>query len=364
MDSSPIDRIEFVEGPFAPADLTAVRLVRVAYLSPESYLETAWTQTVHPVAAIIHGDFPLPERPWPQIRSQLRPMTGSSKVEILYTGAQVRFDYDEPGVEIAFTEDLFFAGFQLEGDDSTPLVVQAELLYKRLLGLIQQRGYPHLLRVWNVIRDIHGEQDGLERYRQFCIGRYEAFRSYSADIGAAYPAASCVGSQTGGLCVYFLAGKAPGLTVENPNQVSAFLYPQQYGPRSPSFSRSLVTKWGHRANLFVSGTASITGHESRHAGQLKQQVQETLRNIENLVQAAEDRSRLYFPIAGANAVFKAYIRNTSDYPEVRDLLIKYFGPDIEILYLQADICREVLLAEIDGTLTTETAGAEFAGVRG
>lgn len=47
--------------------------------------------------------------------------------------------------------------------------------YRRIFRLLAAQELPHLWRVWNYLADINGETNGLERYRQFNIGRHDAF---------------------------------------------------------------------------------------------------------------------------------------------------------------------------------------------
>ena len=67
----------------------------------------------------------------------------------------------------------------------------ASAAYARLSAFVRQRGYPHLLRVWNYLDGItHGEGDA-ERYRVFCVGRA---RGMGAVDPHALPAATAIGT--------------------------------------------------------------------------------------------------------------------------------------------------------------------------
>ncbi len=114
--------------------------------------------------------------------------------------------------------------------------------YERILGALRARGYPHLLRIWHFFPRITSVENGIERYQAFCVGRHQALSS-AVDFERTLPAATAIGSQGDGLLLYFIAATNPGLQVENPRQVSAFHYPRQYGPKSPSFSRAILQHW-------------------------------------------------------------------------------------------------------------------------
>jgi enamine deaminase RidA (YjgF/YER057c/UK114 family) len=136
--------------------------------------------------------------------------------------------------------------------------------------------------------------------------------------------------------------------VENPRQVSAYHYPRQYGSHRPVFSRAALLTQGDGRTLFISGTASIVGHESLHIGDCAAQTRETLANIGALLEEANrvagdthfDRSTL---------AYKVYVRRPADLPVVQQELASTLGPDAQIIYLQADICRQDLLVEIEAT---------------
>lgn len=218
--------------------------------------------------------------------------------------------------------------------------------YAEALALTRRQGFPHLLRMWNHLPQIHAEDRGLERYRHFCVGRHAAFDAAGLDT-AAYPAASALGSDGDQLVLTLIATRAPNLTIENPRQDSAYHYPPQYSPRSPSFARAAIPALGDQPGpLFISGTASIVGHRSRHRGDVLAQTRETLDNLEALIAAANrrigepDRYRV-----GTGGAIKVYLRHAADRARVEPLLAAWSKTDA--CYLRADICRRELDIEIE-----------------
>lgn len=216
--------------------------------------------------------------------------------------------------------------------------------YTRIVAFCEQQGYPHLLRCWNYFGGIHEGAGDAERYRQFCVGRHRALALFSG-FEQRLPAATVIGSRGPRALVYFLAAREPGLQVENPRQVPAFRYPRSYSPLPPSFSRALLKRWnGSGEQLFVSGTASVVGHESHHPDDTAAQLRETLANLQAL-QAAAD------PDGGGPwraASLKAYVRRPAELPQVREALAQAFGAHAPLLILQGDICRTDLRVEIEG----------------
>ena len=159
--------------------------------------------------------------------------------------------------------------------------------YRRLLRGVARFGYPNVVRIWNYVPRIHEKTSGIDRYMCFCKGRSEAFAAHYGDAFASrLPAASAVGCPGDALVVHALATRDPVRYVENPRQVSAYRYPERYGPKSPSFARGTVTQGRMGGAVFVSGTASIVGHESVFPGDPLRQTAESMRNIETVLNEA------------------------------------------------------------------------------
>jgi chorismate lyase/3-hydroxybenzoate synthase len=220
-------------------------------------------------------------------------------------------------------------------------------LYGDLFQVVDELGFPHLLRAWNYFSGINRHCAGLENYQRFCRGRSLAFQARYGEFVGKLPSASAVGTHGVGTQLYFLAAREGGSHRENPRQVSAYRYPAQYGPRSPSFARATFKRWGASDCLYISGTASIVGHESRHAGNLAAQLDETLRNIEALLRAVREEEGTAIQGFADIAQWKVYLRDAPLFPQVQAKLAAVAGPRAEILYLHGDICRADLLVEIE-----------------
>lgn len=239
--------------------------------------------------------------------------------------------------------DLLMGG--AVADPGEDLVTATRRIYDEILALVDSENRPHLVRLWNYFPRINACEP-TERYQQFSAARFEAFTAAGYDMSRDLPAASAVGSETGELTVVFLASSRRPRYVENPRQISAFSYPRQYGPRSPSFSRGAVLSGGE--TLLVSGTASIVGHETVHRGDLAAQVDETLRNIDAVIAEA------FGPEASLHSesldrLLKVYVRHPADQPEIAARLERILSPR-SISYLRADICRADLLVEIEACI--------------
>ncbi|MBS1133832.1 MAG: hypothetical protein H6R02_973 [Burkholderiaceae bacterium] len=254
--------------------------------------------------------------------------------------------------EITWSADasLLFAHLTLDeqafGDGAhCALEATAHAAYSKLFDLLQHTGFGHPIRFWNYLPRINVDEDGLERYRHFNIGRHAAFVESKRHPEASPPAACALGCSGTALTVMVLAGRVAPAAIENPRQVSAFRYPQQYGPQPPTFSRAVLYRNDAFALLTISGTASIVGHETLHIGDVVAQVDESLRNVEAVVEAANRAAgQPLFTVEGLK--MKAYVRNAADAAAVRRQL-QLRLPATPVPLVRADICRANLLFEIE-----------------
>ena len=249
-----------------------------------------------------------------------------------------------------FNGEVLFATVSMlvSNDGNDALGAATYTAYRSLLDALQVTGYPHLLRIWNSIPGINVDDGGLERYRRFNLHRYKAYTESKRPTESGAPAACALGSYGGPLVLYCLAAKTPAEPIENPRQTSAYRYPQQYGPRAPCFSRAALWSGAGSDNdvLFVSGTASIVGHQTMHPGNVAAQAHETLTNLQSVVAAAISHGARDVTLL-SDLMLKAYVRHPSDQPRVRQVLAGH-GLDADaVLYLHADICRADLLVEIE-----------------
>lgn len=299
-------------------------------------------------AAIFGSTSPAPADPR-CLRIGLEPLTGVGLSELwrghgharIATAGPIR--YVEDGQCLAGWIDLEESGF-----DS--LVEAAEAAYFGLLQFHATTPYRHVWRIWSFVTAINAGTGDDERYKQFCLGRARAFAAMHATApGIGYPAATAVGKPDGGrsLQVCWIAGREPGIELENPRQVAAYQYPRRYGPAAPSFSRAMLVPG---PLLLVSGTASIVGHASMHPGDVVAQLHETLDNLDALLRRAGEIADRADMRLGPDSLLKVYLRHAGDTATVERQLRARLGEDLPLLILAADICREELLLEIEAVV--------------
>jgi len=258
-------------------------------------------------------------------------------------------------VHYRFCEDLLFGSITIEerGMDAGELSRATDMAYRGIFGVLEETEHLHLIRVWNYLPEINRETGGDERYRTFNSARQLAFRNSGRATTGTVPAASALGSPAGSpISIYFLAARRPPMMIENPRQTSAYYYPRKFGRHSPIFSRACVLSESAGTNLFVSGTASIVGHETIHPGDVAAQTRETVANINALLDEANRVvGSARYSLDGLK--FKVYVRQPSDFRAIERALAGSLGSSTPV-YLRADVCREDLLVEIEATGESST----------
>lgn len=271
-----------------------------------------------------------------RVHVDLPPLHSAGLVELWHADAPVMQGLEG---ELQFACGGHYLAGQLVVDERAAggLAAAAASAYERISRFTARSAHRHLLRMYNYFSAINSGAGDEERYKQFCAGRAAGFKALP---GRSWPAATAVGRPGPGhlLQVYWLASDEPGGPLENPRQMSAFDYPRQYGPAPPHFSRAMRLGDG----LLISGTASVLGHASHHPGDLPAQLDEILRNLASLRQAAGLAAA-----PGRGTLLKVYLREAAAAARVAERLRAQLSPQVQLLVLHADICRRELLVEID-----------------
>ncbi len=275
------------------------------------------------------------------------PLLGGNAREVLFPDT-MRSLPAVSGLQLFMSGDLLLGCATEPVTEEGQLALQAQDLYRRVLTAA--RGH-HLYRIWNYVPRINALTRGFENYRAFCQGRSLAFE---AEAGAGFPRVlpAASGRGHGGRLplLVFVAGSADPRHIENPEQVPAYRYPAEHGPRAPSFSRATVVPLPGRTLAFISGTAAIKGHKSVASGDLAAQLDCTLDNL-RLISLAAGLGEHLGADRQVRRHFKVYVRHAADLKAVQTRLERtLLKPTDHVTYLQADICRAELTVEIEVTL--------------
>ena len=224
-----------------------------------------------------------------------------------------------------------------------------------------------IARQWNYLEGIlafrRTRRGRRQNYQEF-NDRRRAFYAASA-FPAGYPAATGIGARAGGVIVDFRAW-APrrGLRIiplSNPFQADAHRYSQNVlvggaGPggrpkAAPLFERAKFIGGVTSGLVYVSGTAAIRDQAVVEVGDAAAQTRITIANIRRLI-SADNLRRQGIAARGKSAplsYLRAYMRRRRDIPVVRAVCRDVFG-EIPAHFVQADICRDELLVELEGVV--------------
>ena len=235
----------------------------------------------------------------------------------------------------------------------------------RSLLEVENMSFDNIIRQWNFIGNILDVNNEVQNYQIFNEVRSEYYNKYRKIHS--YPAATGVGMKYGGVSLDFCAVKAKGslkiIAIDNPDQIRPYDYSQQVLKgkpaagkginQPPQFERALYLADNNGSTLFVSGTASIIGQETIGIDDIEKQTIVTLGNISKLTNAERIGHLAGKPgnFIVTPGLLRVYIKNKDDFGKVKSICHENF-PDVPSVYIEADICRDNLLVEIEAEFTT------------
>ena len=330
-----------------PSLLQPCAPLQVDYLPPCALAQSLADPQVLAVVSFGAGSRPDPAADPRHFRVGLQPLAADC-IEVWRSGAPVQYGRRPDGLRWARGGALQWGAIEVdEAAFDGDIRAASAHAYRVLQDSLAGSAHPHLLRIWNYIDAIVEGEGDQERYRQFCLGRADGLGRMEV---TRLPAATAIGRLDGVrvLQVYWLAAAEPGRAVENPRQVSAYHYPRQYGPQPPSFARAMLPARGSTLPLMLSGTASVVGHASLHAGDTARQIEETFTNFQALIGRAREAEPLLPARFGAGARLKVYLQHADELPTLQAALARQLGACPLPPVLHACVCRPDLHVEIDG----------------
>ena len=223
--------------------------------------------------------------------------------------------------------------------------------------------FDQVIRTWLYLGGIVDDDAGVQRYKELNRARTDFYQDipFQSDRlpkncrGPIFPASTGIGTEGRGILISAIAFATDRkdirvVPLENPRQTPAFDYGVHYSPKSPKFSRAMALSCGHYATIFISGTASITDSETKHAGDAAAQTHQTLDNIESLI-SEQNLNQHELPGLGTSleglGLARVYVKRQEDYTRIRAVCEKRLG-ELPTIYAMADVCRPDLLVEIEG----------------
>jgi hypothetical protein len=255
-----------------------------------------------------------------------------------------------------------FTGGAMNMDPDTSTHGRAMDIFGRTGALMKMVGMPvgSIIRQWNYVENITGHSSGGQNYHEFNRARSDFYRSASWENG--YPVATGIGVRAGGVVVRLEAlacadSAVINLPLDNPLQVPAHHYSgdvldgADHLSGTPKFERARLLADARQACILVSGTAAIRGERSMAPDDAVGQARITLENIHQLT-AGETLKKAGYDIPGKSGIgsLLIYLKNESDYPDVKDFMDKNY-PGTGHAYLLAGLCRDELLVEIEAIIS-------------
>jgi len=248
------------------------------------------------------------------------------------------------GIDVAARGNVLRARTQLRDArlmDAETLSAAVHDAYVSLAGRVASEGF-NPIRIWNFVPGIRDRFGELDRYMVFNRGRFEALSKIQASLLAT---SSAVGVDSNDLTIDMLASTDPGIQVENPRQISSWMYSASYGPRPPCFARATITTLEGTRWLLIGGTASIVGEASCHEGNVEAQLDETFANLCAVIEAVTPRRA--DPLALIEDV-RVYIARAADADDIAEHVHRRIGAARAIEMALATVCRPELLVEMEG----------------
>lgn len=247
-----------------------------------------------------------------------------------------------------FLSSVFSKNFSL------PVYKQTKAAFDKLKTVLDEEGFEvsDIVRQWNYIERITDvEFTGRQRYQEFNDAR-SRFYGHSFDDNG-FPAATGIGTKCGGVQIEVDVVKHAGLysvRIDNPCQQSAYKYSSRVlvgdpSKTTPKFERARLVTLLSGEWIYISGTAAIRGEQTFEAD-VTVQTRLSLENIKILL-SCQNLSVCGIEGEAQLQSLRVYVRNEEDFLLVKQCLGNSFQK-LEIIYIQADICRDNLLVEIEG----------------
>ena len=211
------------------------------------------------------------------------------------------------------------------------------------------------IRMWNHVPGIlDSVGNDMNRYHLLNQARHDVYCRWYGTPDAFKEhvvTATCTGHGGSDFIYHCLAAPSSGIGIENPRQSASYRYSKQYGPKPPCFARAtlLPVNGSGRQQVLVGGTASVRGENSLFFGNLSGQLNETLDNMVSILEAATpDSPSTATPSLAWYSDLRVYYKNADDRVQIESAVLESFHPDASVEWIQAPICRDELMVEIEG----------------
>lgn len=234
-----------------------------------------------------------------------------------------------------------------------PVCAQSQQIFENIQRILvsEDMEWGDIVRQWNYLENITELSGGGQCYQDFNEVRSHFYSASQWLHG--YPAATGIGTQSGGIQVDFNAvkGDVRIVPLDNDWQTAAHVYSDDVligcdaKKGTPKFERAKLISAGRHGLVYVSGTAAIRGEDSV-AGEILAQAEITMENILHLIEVEEAKTGVS-ACHGRIELLRVYLKNEEDVISVKEWMDRTY-PCIPASYLHAEVCRKELLIEIEG----------------
>lgn len=237
---------------------------------------------------------------------------------------------------------------------------------KKILD-VENLEFSDIVRQWNYIENIVivESKEGTERQNYQIFNDIRSIYYETADFKLGYPSATGIGMKNGGIIIDFIAmenSKSVSIIpLKNPKQVDAHKYSQNQlvgdalkevsQKTTPKFERGKAVSIDNYHMIYISGTAAILGEDTIPEDNVERQTVITIENIQELISIENLRNHGVKGDLHPKSIsyLRVYVKNKEKIPAVKMICEQYF-PHVPSLYLVADVCRDNLLVELEGTI--------------
>lgn len=266
---------------------------------------------------------------------------------------------------ILFSSDagrLLFLG-AVSGNLDDTARKQSDEVFDKIQTVLDKEYMPVncIVRQWNYLERITEFDGEVQRYQAFNDSRSLFYGQ--TEWGCGYPSATGIGTRLGGIQVElqaFLPGKneLQPIALDNTLQIAAHEYSQQVllgqedvclkKKTTPKFERAKLAYTSDGSVIYISGTAAIRGELSLLDTDAQFQTQVTLENIEHLIsKQTQTEAGVKEACEMQIECFRVYVKNPDDTESCKAVISQRY-PQVPAIYVEADICRDELLVEIEG----------------
>lgn len=281
---------------------------------------------------------------------QQQPMDGSKIAVWLYLqrGMEVSVEHGMTVARHNGYTHLWKMGMCSSEGDSAQQTEKLLLDYEDGLAHFGATLADHCIRTWFFVRDVDTQYGGLVRARR------ENFIEQGLTEKTHYISSTGIGGNPAETKALIQLGTY-AITGFEPSQQRYLYAPTHLNPTyeyGVTFERGTVVEYGDRAQVFISGTASINNKgEVVHVGDIVRQTHRMWENVGKLLEEGDTSFDDVMQII-------VYLRDTADYELVRQMFAERF-PQIPTVITLAPVCRPTWLIEMECIAVKERENPEY-----